>query len=353
MARKARSTEKLEKVEFPSPEVLLQEGWGITAPLAIWEETGVTGKAQARVQTAAGPLYLRRYPKSISASWLAAVHEAVAYLERRGFALFPRFIPNEMGETLLHHGRYWYDLAEWATGAVLLAAQLSEEQLGNLGEAIAHLHQAGEGAPGPAVRFDWLSGRSAETLHLAWDPVARGKDAWQEPANLTAFFDPLITNEQVAAHPEVRNVVATAAETLRWLGPDAGIRVLASAPPTLTHGDLWPDHVRFEGPSVVALLDLDTLALRPPGGDLAALLADFALWQPERYAAVLAGYRRRLPVSEETVAALPRLAALRTLGVLRARLRSWLAHPEAPLAGPIPYWLEQLQLIQASRGMVG
>jgi len=344
MVRKARLT---EKPDLPMPEVIVQEGWGISATPTFWEETGPTGKAEARVKSAAGPLYLRRYPKSISASWLAAAHEAVGYLERHGFALFPRFIRNEVGETLVHHGRHWYDLAEWASGAIVSAEQLTEDQLGNLGEAIARLHQAGEGASGPPVRFDWLSGRSAETLHLAWDPVARGKDAWQSPENLSAFFAPLSGDERVATNDVARQVVTAADETLRWLGPDPGISALTNDSPTLTHGDLWTDHVRFQGADVVALLDLDTLALRPPAGDLAALLADFALWKPERIAGVLAGYRRHRPVSEETVAALPRLAALRTLGVLRARLRSWLTHPEAPLAGPISYWLDQLQTIRA------
>ena len=216
------------------------------------------------MKSVAGLLYLRRYPKSISASWLAAVHEAVGYLERHGFTLFPRFIPNEVGEPLVHHGRHWYDLAEWASGAIVSAEQLTEEQLANLGEAIARLHQAGEGASGPPVRFDWLSGRSAETLHLAWDPVARGKDGWQNPENLSAFFAPLAGDERVATNEVARQVVTAADETLRWLGPEAGIQPLAAEPPTLTHGDLWPEHVRYQGAEVVALLDLDTLALRPP-----------------------------------------------------------------------------------------
>jgi len=344
MARKARST---EKPDLPTPEILVQEGWGISAPPTFWEETGPTGKARARVQTAAGPLYLRRYPKTISTSWLTATHEAVGYLDRRGFELFPRFIPNEFGETLVHHGRHWYDLAEWAAGDTFTAQQLNDEQLENLGEAIAHLHQAGEGASGPPVRFDWLSGRLAETLHLAWDSVARGKDAWQNPENLATFFGPLAGDERVMSNERARDVVAAADETLRWLGPDPGISVLANESPTLTHGDLWPDHVRVQGARPVALLDLDTLALRPPAGDLAALLADFALWRPEGSTAVLVGYRRRRAVSEETIAALPRLAALRTLGVFRARLSAWLTHPEAPLAGPIEYWLDQLRTIRA------
>jgi hypothetical protein len=49
---------------------------------------------------------------------------------------------------------------------------------------------------------------------------------------------------------------------------------------------------------------------------------------------------------------LPRLATLRTLGVLRARLRSWLearVRSAAPpsLAGPIPYWRNQLRVLVA------
>jgi|GEM_PF-6952803 len=343
MPKKARLPENLEQ---PTPEVLVQEAWGVSVAPALWEETAWSGKAYAKLYSAGGALYLRRYPKTISATWLSAVHEAVAYLESHGVRLFPHFLPSEIGDSLVHHRRNWYDLSDWAPGGPIRPEQLSDEQLTNLGDAIARLHQAGVGSPGPAVRFDWLSGRSAETLYLAWDPVARGNDAWQKPENLAAFFGPLVLDERVAAAPEVRDAISAAEETLRWLGPTAGIEALTAETPTLAHGDLWWDHAWFDGTVVGALLDLDTLAVRPPGGDVAALYADFGLWEPGRCAAILAGYRRHREVPSEVLAALPRLAALRTLGVLRSRLRSWLARPEAPLAGPIRYWIEQLRAIR-------
>jgi Ser/Thr protein kinase RdoA (MazF antagonist) len=168
--------------------------------------------------------------------------------------------------------------------------------------------------------------------------------------NLTAFFEPLAQDDAIARDSGARQVLSTATSALTWLDrvgpppPDTG-------PVTLTHGDLWTDHVRFDGARVSALLDLDTLGLRPPIGDLAALCSDFAEWDLARCAAVIDGYRRHGTVSRDMLEALPRLAALRTLGVLRDRLRAWLdpaRHdlPEASLGGPVTYGSARLRTLE-------
>jgi Ser/Thr protein kinase RdoA (MazF antagonist) len=345
---------KRDRYRELSPEAVLGEAWGIDAPPASWVvDRGYTGKEHARLLGPSGALLLRRYPPGTSQPWLDEVHAAVSYLERRGFRLFPSFQATESGETVVHHSGYLYDLAPLIGGASIPLADLDRVELVSLGAAVARLHGAGSGARGPEVRLDRLTGRFAGVQRLAWDPVPRGKDAWQRPETLAAFFAPLDTPDAPThADETARGIVEVAIAALRWLDQAPPAADLAADPPTLAHGDLWPDHVRFSGAEVSGLLDLDTLAVRPPLGDLAALCDDFALWDLARCRAVIQGYRQERPVPPASVAALPRLAVLRTLGVLRARLRAWLdpeqrSAPFASLGGPVPYWRDQLRTLLA------
>jgi Ser/Thr protein kinase RdoA (MazF antagonist) len=335
-----------------APATLVREAWQLSVAPATWVgDASFSGKLSARLESPNGPLFLRRLPAGTSGQWLQAIHDAVAYVQHRGFTLIPRFLETESGETVVRHGGFWFDLTPWASGEVVEVDSLTADQLANLGGAIADLHLAGTGAPGPPVRFDWLTKRLALIYRLAWDPVPRGKDPWQRVENLAAFFDAVeIPSQGVRVADEVRQVVDVATTALRWFQREGSIANLASGPTTLTHGDLWPDHIRFSGAEVAALLDPDTLALRSPVGDVAALCADFGLWDPGRCDAILASYRSRWPLANEVVAEIPCLGALRTLGVLRQRISAWLdaVHQgrfDASLVGPIPSWCAQLQTI--------
>lgn len=338
-----------ERLIDTAPAVLLREAWEIGAPPMAWiTNRSYLGKAFARLETTGGPLCLRRYPAGISSQWLAAVHDAVDGLTRRGFELIPRFIPTPRGETVVRHVGAYYDLSPWVAGD-RFSTGFVFERLANLGGAVARLHLAGSDAKGPPVRLDWLSPRHLAVQKLAWDSVPRGKDSWLNLEGLTTFFEAIEHDDNIALDARARFVVGVATAALDWLG-QSGAPLPDDDPPTLTHGDLWIDHVRFEGHRVSALLDLDTLGLRPPAGDLAALCADFAEWDLARCAAILDGYRRHRPVSGSTLDALPRLAALRTLGVLRERLRAWLdperrGTPEAFLEGPVSHWCAQLRTL--------
>ena len=338
-----------ERLIDTAPAVLLREAWEIGAPPMAWiTNRSSLGKAFARLETSGGPLYARRYPVGISSQWLAAVHDAVDGLTDRGFDLIPAFIPTPGGETVVRHVGSYYDLSAWAVGDRFSTGP-SFERLANLGSAVARLHLAGREAKGPPIRLDWLSPRHLVVQKLAWDSIPRGKDSWLNLELLQSFFEPLARDEEIARDRRTRSVVGVATAALAVIDrfgpptPDAD-------PPTLTHGDLRIDHVRFQGHRATALLDLDTLGLRPPAGDLAALCADFAEWDLARCAAILDGYRRHHPVSSSTLASLPHLATLRTLGVLRERLRAWLdperrGTPDASLEGPVPHWCDQLRTL--------
>lgn len=351
MKEQDRSKPEKDRYWEAEPAVLLREAWRLHASPAEWVvESSFTGKALAYLQSDDGPVCLSRLPDKASPRWIEAVQDAVAYLERNGFNLFPRFIPTESGDTAVHYGGRWYDLTAIAPGHPVSPEALTSPELEHLARAIGRLHRSGDGARGPAVRFDWLGPGQARVQRLAWDPVARGKNAWQKPENLTAFFGPLdLDAEPLTGNDTAREIVGLARETLAWLGDDP-LAALAAAPQTLTHGDLWAEHVHFVEDEVGALLDLDTLALRPPGGDVAALCADFGLWDLDRGRTILAAYRQERSNTPEAVAELPNLGALRTLGVLRSRLSAWLEAAQAGttsdiLGGPVPYWLGQLRTL--------
>lgn len=340
-----------------TPEALLFESWRLRARPAPWiEDQSHVGKAFARMETDDGAFLLRRLPQGVSPLWLESIQDAVGFLDRKGFHLFPRFIPTEVGADAAFHGGRWYDLTAWAPGAPVAAELLTDDQLASVGTAIAQLHDAGENAAGPPVRFDWLTGSQAEVQRLAWDPVPRGKNAWQNPANLAQYYQTLpANNERLEGSPVAREIRSLAQETLGRLGPDP-IAALASMTPTLTHGDLWAEHVRFVDSEVAALIDLDTLAVRPPGGDVAALCADFALWNDRRCQVVLDAYQRGRRLSPEAIQELPRLGALRALGVLRARLSAWLEAKdrrarEEVIDRSTAFWRRQLRVLLERPGV--
>jgi Ser/Thr protein kinase RdoA (MazF antagonist) len=242
----------------------------------------------------------------------------------------------------------FYDLSEWPAGVAVAPTDLSLNQLANLGAAIGKLHGAGRGAPGPSVRFDWLSPRQSSIQRLAWDPTPRGRDPWQQPDSLRAFYSELernhlVIDDQLAA---VRDLALAALDALDRMGAASPHGV------TLTHGLLTPSRVNFGAADVVAILDPDTLALRPPSGDLAALCAEFGQWDTRRCGAVLAGYRQHQVLPSEAIRGLPRLAVLRTLGALRERLRLVGETPSGiePGAGAgaaIPVAVDQLRTLIA------
>lgn len=330
------------------PASLLAESWRITVGPAGWiDDRSSVGKAFAALETDDGPVFLRRLPIGTSPRWLNAIHEATAFLDRAGFSLFPRFISTDAGDLAVLHGRRWFDLSVWPPGAPVRPESLSDAQLVNLARAIGRLHAAGEGAPGPAVRTDWLTATQASTQRLAWDPIARGKDAWQKPENLAGYYlGPASADLRVPSSETGREILDLARRTLARVGP-APLQALARQPPTLTHGDLWFDHVRFDGDTVTALLDLDTLGLRPPGGDVAALAADFALGDARRVELVIEAYRGERSLPPAAAAELPDLAALRALGVIRARWSRWLDQSDPvpiddDLARATVFWRRQL-----------
>ena len=335
-----------------APAVLLREAWEIAAPPVAWiSNENYLGKALARLEAIDGPLCLRRYPTGTSPQWLATVHATVDGLVRRGYDLIPPFIATPRGDTLVRHVGYYYDLSPWAAGESLSVETLGDDRLASLGSAVARLHLTGGDAPSLPVRLDWLATRHLTAQKLAWDSIPRGKDPWLLSDNLKSFFGPLASDDVVLRNPRASSVIGTAMAALDWIGR-VGPPGADGNPPTLTHGDLWTDHVFFKESSVSALLDLDTLGQRPPTGDLAALCADFARWDPARCAALINGYRQILSIETETIERLPRLAALRTLGVLRERLRDWRNREEGSrsdeaLGGPVPYWCGQLRTLAA------
>jgi homoserine kinase type II len=175
-------------------------------------------------------------------------------------------------------------LFAYAPGEVLALEAVSPERCRRLGEQLARLHElaAGFGSSrpnpfGPA----WVAAR----LEAAIAARAGGEEA-------------------ALALPLLRDELALAA-------------ALPGAPRGLIHGDLFVDNVLWIGDRVSALLDWEMSCVEPFAYDLGVAVNAWCYtdrFLPDRCRALLAGYRSRRKVEQETLAGLhrwSRFAALR------------------------------------------
>lgn len=197
--------------------------------------------------------------------WEAAL---VAELAAAGVPTPPP-VPAPDGQPVRHRDR-WISLFPWVAGEHRGEGDVSPDDAGALGGALAALHRAG--AP--------LSARMARpgiytTEHMA--ARVRG----------------LASDAAVAADPVLVGPLAAVADELVWLGARAEER--AAAPAGLIHGDLFRDNVLFHRDRLVALLDFEQASSGTWVYDLAVCLNAWCFsgsLQPALVASLVDGYRR-------------------------------------------------------------
>jgi Ser/Thr protein kinase RdoA (MazF antagonist) len=315
-----------------NPRAVLRAGWGLDVPEPEWNTAGVKGKALARVRASGMDLCLRRYPADTDPTWLAGLHRVQQELAQKGFQLLPALRRTPGDQTVLSFEGRLYELTDWAPGQHQVNGTHSLVQLEHLGAAIARLHKAGAGLePPPADLGPDGSGISDPSWWIA---------DTQRIGSLVEFFRSTFLADEFL-RSRMGAEVGAALEVLDGTA-DFGL-----VDQTITHGDLWSEHVLYEGEEVSAVLDVDGLNRRPAWDDVAALLADFADFDPTRSRACLAGYRSVRPLDETALAVIPRAWLARTLAVLRQRI-DWHQnglHRLDALAGPTPRWIRQLVLL--------
>lgn len=316
----------------PVPDLasILRCGWGIAGAIHPLETRWFTGKVLARCESGGGAWCLAGAP-DVSRERIGAGALLQSRLIAGGCRVIPEIRPTLAGE-LVHGagGRSW-TLTGWVDGEpVHEQREWTAAMLEQLGRAVGELHRTGRelvapgSVPGQAPDQYWTGDWSR------FDDWARRR--WRE----------------LLAVPEVRGsrqlsplleVIALGVDALQSLGP-TGIRNL-----TITHGDLWTEHVLFGGGGrLAAIIDLDGLRVGDGHGDLAALLSDFADLEPDRCASVVRGYRRECVVTDADLAAIRATVVRQHLLTLLERIRRWRELPDRrdDLITPTAFWQRSL-----------
>ena len=224
-------------------------------------------------------------------------------------------------------------------------------------------HAAAHGFPCPLPRPDRegtllnrLNGRPAAVvsflpgLSVTWPDAARCRAAGEGCARLhlaTADFPQARANDLgVAGWRGLWEPHRAVAERLRpglAAGIDADLEVLerawpAGLPAGVVHADLFPDNVFFEGGGerFAGVIDFYFACTDAFAYDLAVMLGAWASREdgsldPERAAALVAGYSGARPLAPEERAALPLLAWGAALRFFLTRLADWEATPPGAL----------------------
>lgn len=321
----------MSRPSAPAPDLasILRGGWGIVAAIDPLERRWFSGKVLARCETVDGAWCLAGAPGG-SAERVHAGARLQARLVAGGCRVIPEIRPTLAGDVVYQAaGRAW-TLAGWVDGApVYEQGEWTGPMLEQLGRAAGELHRIGRDLVGPGSA-------PAQAPDQYWTCDWSRFDDWARRRWRELLADPEVRGSQQLS--AVREVIVPGVDALRSLGPTR-LRAL-----TVTHGDLWVEHVLFDADRLTAIIDLDGLRAGDGHGDLAALLSDFADLAPGRCAWVVRGYRAERAVTDQDFAAIPATVIRQHLLTLLERIRRWQELPgrRDDLIRPTAFWRRSL-----------
>ena len=273
---------------------------------AVQRSSGFSGSVFARVEASGESWCLRRWPSNTEEGRLRFVHRALLEGCAGDFDGLPDLARTGSGETYLALADGLYDAQEWLAGRSLAGASPSV---------------SGEPAPNVATsispkRIAILSASLARFhLSTASIPVEPDDHSSPLPARLARLAE-----ATEACHGTLLPAVRTGIDgperrvALRWLEllpitVEAAREACGETTEgsrrgyVLCHGDLWPEHVHFEGDAFVGLTDFESLCFASPALDLAQLVLHFGGWGIR--GDVLGHYDRLAPLDGQDRSLLP------------------------------------------------
>lgn len=313
----------------------LAAGWH-TQLIAVSEihDLWFTGKLVAQVETNEGIRRLARYPQ-VDRPRLVKSLGFQESMYRAGCRRLPNAYPARGGLVYDDEGGGAWSLTDWAWGYSRDDnATWSTAMFEQLGAAVGDLHSFG--------RIQLPQGAAPKAPpEQYWTSDWRGFEEWAKRS-----WNELTEDSEVrtaSALVELRRAVDDGLTSL------SGLHQVPITSPTVTHDDLWTEHILWEEDELTAIIDLDGLDAGAAAGDVAALLSDFADMEPGRCGAVVRGYREFAELSRDEVAAMPHLVFRHHLLVLIERVRQWRDRPSHrdDLLNPLTFWLGSVRRVGA------
>jgi len=264
-----------------------------TDPLPI--AGGFSGSMIWRLETASGPLCLRRWPQEHpTADRLRWIHGVLYGVVQHGFRLLPLPIAALSGQTLVETAGHLWELSPWLPGepAKIEAPKgaVSNDCITAAMTALAQFHRAVTADPSNLREVGPPTGilaRLSQTKLLRFGPelfeqtISRRRKRWPELADRSPLLLRYIM--QVAPHIEGSLKDALTHDVQHW--------------PCIR--DIHRDHVLFKGNQVTGLIDFGAMQADSIACDIARLLGSMAADNGQLWQCGLAAYESVGPLSTD------------------------------------------------------
>jgi Ser/Thr protein kinase RdoA (MazF antagonist) len=262
--------------------------------IALGSRGGFSGALLWRIETPDRHFCLKAWPAAgMPADNLRWMHSLMRRARGSGLTFVPEVMQNLHGDSCVDaFARHW-DLTSWMPGTAVSRFDPAPAQLAAAGRTLAAIHNAwqDEGStsePCPAL---------ARRLHALADWQQLEKSGWRLPAL-----------EGKSAH--LQTLLGRAWENaLRWAPRLPAM--LASwekkpMPLQACVGDIWRDHVLFEGDVVAGVIDYGGVRIDHVAADLGRLMGSFVEDREAGWQTALGAYRsiRSLSWQDESLARL-------------------------------------------------
>jgi Ser/Thr protein kinase RdoA (MazF antagonist) len=255
---------------------------------------GFSGSKIWRLETARGPLCLKRWPaEHPDAERLRSIHRVLAAVHAIGFQRIPLAIPNLRGETFVELDDHRWELTPWLPGEADQPQQLSQPsppvRIDAALTALAEFHvAAGRGdklqstaaAPGLLSRTEQLKNLLAGEIDRLCREIEQNKACWPELAERSK---PLVADFRRVA-PNVHGSLADLTNLQVPIQPC--IR------------DVHRDHVLFVGDQVTGIVDFGSMKSDSVACDVARLLGSMAIDDRALWDRGLAAYEQIRPLAD-------------------------------------------------------
>lgn len=267
-----------------------------TSIQALGGAGGFSGARFWRVETEAGAFCLRRWPVDYPGlAELEFIHAVLKHACQRGFRLVPVPLETGRGQTYVSYGGHLWEISAWMPGKADFSALPTEMRLRAATTCLAEFHRAVEDFPshGPAggtpphaglspgiarrlaLLREWLSGRA----RLLEEALARSL-TWPEMVQRVERLLRLLPQAAPAVYGQLAQV-----QTHR-----------VPLQPCL--GDVWHDHVLYEGERVSGLVDFGSMRWDNVSCDLARLLGSLAGNDRKSWETGLSAYEAVRPLAQ-------------------------------------------------------
>jgi Ser/Thr protein kinase RdoA (MazF antagonist) len=264
--------------------------------IAAWSG-GFSGSRIWRLETASGPLCLRRWADSHpNSTQLRQIHSVLNAVRATGFELMPVPIEARDQSTFVEHSGWLWELTQWMPGAPFGFAGADDAscrpRIAAAMEALARFHRAVDAsreiqissAPPPGIlrRLELFNALLAGELDQLTIKITMNDAYWPELAvRAPAFIDAFRK-----AAPRIHRLLEGGASQLR-------------VPVSPCIRDIHRGHVLFTNDAVTGLIDYGAMQPDSVAADIARLLGSAALNRAELWLRGLESFQHIRPLSND------------------------------------------------------